>query len=213
MVTVTVTITSTDSVYADLTAPPFTVTVTDNDTPGVVFTPSTLTVTEGEMGVSIGAITLAAQPFMDVTVIFTDDTNKIEFSPSSMPFTMGNWDTPQDLAVRGLEDNDATNEVVEVTVTTQSSDSAYHGLTVPTFEVNVTDNDTREVIISETALTVIEGHASESSKQYTIRLATQPTAGSASHYSATMAMTSPPVGQGCEPCRFSQRIIGLRNSK
>ena len=70
------------------------------------------------MGVSIGAITLAAQPFMDVTVIFTDDTGKIEFSPPSMTFTMGDWDTPQDLAVRGLEDNDATNEVVEVTVTT-----------------------------------------------------------------------------------------------
>ena len=128
------------------------------------------------MGVSIGAITLAAQPFMDVTVIFTDDTNKIAFSPTSMTFTMGNWDTPRDLAVRGLEDGDPINEVVDVTTSTQSSDSAYHGLDVPTFQVNVTDNDTREVIISETALTVIEGgDASESSKQYTIRLATLPT--------------------------------------
>ena len=175
-VTATVTITSSDTDYTDLTAPTFTVTVTDNDMPGVVFAPSTLTVTEGEMGVSIGAITLAAQPFMDVTVIFTDDTNKIAFSPTSMTFTMGNWDTPRDLAVRGLEDGDPINEVVDVTTSTQSSDSAYHGLDVPTFQVNVTDNDTREVIISETALTVIEGgDASESSKQYTIRLATLPT--------------------------------------
>ena len=143
-VTVTVTITSDDPTYSGLSPyAPITITITDNDTPGVVFAPSTttLTVIEGVLGVSIGAITLAAQPFMDVTVIFTDDTNKIAFRPPSMTFTMGNWDTPKDLAVRGLEDGDPINEVVDVTTSTQSSDSAYHGLDVPTFQVNVTDND------------------------------------------------------------------------
>ena len=177
-VTVTVTVSSSDSAYANLSPyAPITITITDNDIPGVVFAPPTLTVTEGATSTNVGAMTLAAQPFMDVTVFFAHDGGKIEFFPPRITFTMGNWDTPEDIAVRGLEDDDATNEVVEVTVTTQSSDSGYHGLTVPTFEVNVTDDDVRAVIISETALTVIEGHSSENSKQYTVRLATEPTVG------------------------------------
>ena len=175
-VTVTVTVSSLDTTYANLSPyAPITITITDNDIPGVVFAPPTLTVTEGATSTNVGAMTLAAQPFMDVTVAFNHDGGKIEFFPPRITFTMGDWDTPQDLAVRGLEDNDPLNEVVEVTVTTMSDDSGYDGLTVPTFDVNVTDDDTREVIISASALTVTEGHATESEATYTIVLGTQPT--------------------------------------
>ena len=175
-VTVTVTVSSSDSAYANLSPyAPITITITDNDIPGVVFAPPTLTVTEGATSTNVGAMTLAAQPFMDVTVAFNHDGGKIEFFPPRITFTMGDWDTPQDLAVRGLEDNDPLNEVVEVTVTTMSDDSGYDGLTVPTFDVNVTDDDTREVIISASALTVTEGHATENEATYTIVLGTQPT--------------------------------------
>ena len=178
MVDVTVTITSDDNAYASLTAPTLTVNVTDNDTRGVVFASSSLTVTELAPSTDSGAITLAAQPLsgMDVTVTFTETSNKIDVFPLSLIFTMDNWDTAQFIAVQGLADADATNEVVQITTSTTSSDSAYDGLTGPTLTVNVTDNDTREVLISESELTVIEGgDASESSKQYTVRLATQPT--------------------------------------
>ena len=110
---------------------------------------------------------------MDVTVTFTETSNKIDVSPLFLTFTMDNWDTAQFITVQGLADADATDEVVEVTTSTTSSDSAYDGLTGPTLTVTVTDNDTAGVTIEEVSTIAREDGVADAS--YTVKLDTQPT--------------------------------------
>ncbi len=95
---------------------------------------------------------------------FRGDTGAVTVSDTSLVFTTGDWGTAQSVTVTGVDDDDARvsltvkQNVVVVTVTVGRVDRS--GMEdegkVGTVVVTVTDNDTADLVISESSLTVAE---------------------------------------------------------
>ena len=120
---------------------------------------------------------LATQPSGSVTVTIsghdgTDLTlSGTTLSSNQLTFTTTNWATAQTVTVKAGQDDDAANDTATLTHTASGGD--YASIRSEHLPVTVTDDDTAEVVLSETDLTVTEGDAAGSS--YTVKLATQPT--------------------------------------
>ena len=142
------------------------VSVTDNDTANLVVTPSSLTV--GETGSGTFTVKLATQPSGSVTVgVSSDDTGAATASPASLTFTMSDWDTTQTVTVSGVNDSDAAAESIMVSLSASGGD--YAGK-IGSVSVSVTDNDTANLVVTPSSLTVGE----TGSGTFTVKLATQP---------------------------------------
>ena len=160
-----------------VTAEEVTVTVTDNDTKGFTF--STQSISAAESSGNSGNITgytlkLDSEPTGVVTV---DLTGTATLLPSTMTFNAGNWGTPKDVRVTTVDDlidQGTATYTVTITHTASGAGSGYEsGVTPETVALTVTDNDTKELIVSSQALTVSEP---STTLAYTIKLGTQPTA-------------------------------------
>ena len=176
---VTVSLSASGGGYANTTAT-VSVSVTDDDTAGLVVTPSTLTV--GEAGDGTFTVKLATQPSANVTVgVSSDDTGAATASPANLTFTTADWDTTQTVTVSGVDDSDAAAESVMVSLS--ASGGGYAGKT-GSVSVSVTDNDTANLVVSTSSLTVDEA----GSDTFTVKLARQPSG------SVTVAVTSDDTG-------------------
>ena len=136
--TVTVTHRSSGGGFGPLTGT-VTVTVVDDDTlpPALVLSPQQLTVGEGDTATY--TLSLATQPTAAVTVtVSSGDTGALAV-PASFVFTASNWNQPRTVTVRGVDDNDTSDETV--TVTHDASRGGYGGVT-GTVTVTVIDDDT-----------------------------------------------------------------------
>lgn len=151
--------------------PFITVSIIDNDTAQLIVTPTSLTVTEGLTGEY--SVRLATQPRAPVTVRLEEQSDGlINLSPATLTFTALNWSAPQTVTVRAADDDvDTTYPPERITHILVSDDPAYNGLPASSVEVRVIDDDTAEITISSSALTLTEGLTAT----YTVRLATQPT--------------------------------------
>ena len=161
--------------YASLTGPSVSVTITENDTRGVTLSETALTVTEGESGTY--TVVLDSEPTGDVTVTVGGATGDVSVDTSAdtgdqntLTFTTTNWDTAQTVTVAAADDDDAVADTA-VTLTHAASGGDYASLTGPSVSVTITENDTRGVTLSATALTVKEGE----SGTYTVLLDSEPT--------------------------------------
>ena len=155
--------------YHGVSAPAVTVRVEDNDTPGITRSVAQLAINEGG---AAGGYTLAprAQPSGTVTVQLTSsDTGAATVSPPSLTFTVGNWDTPQDVTVTAVDDADAANEALEIRHDVSGAD--YEGVTVLPVAVTVVDDDTPNVNLSAASVDMDEGEQAT----WTVVLATPPT--------------------------------------
>ena len=168
------------------------VSITDDDTAGL--TVSKTSVSPGESGTDTLTVKLGSQPTADVTISITSaDTGAATAGPTPLTFTSSNWDTARTITVSGVQDNDTSDETVNVTVSATSTDSDYHGLSrIVTATIN--DDDTPGLVTSTGSLTLDEGDDGE----FTVRLATQPTA------SVTVSVTSTDTGAaGVDPASLS----------
>ena len=173
--TLTVTVTAEDG-----TLKTYTITVTRAVPPNLVVSTSTLTV--GEAGSGTFTVKLATQPSASVTVgVTSDDTGAATASPASLTFTTTNWNTTQTVTVSGVNDSDTDNE--SLTVTASASGGGYAGKT-GSVSVSVTDDDTANLVLNLTSLTVDEA----GSGTFTVKLATQPSG------SVTVSVTSDDTG-------------------
>ena len=145
------------------------VVVTDSDTRGVTISELTLTFSEG--GTITYTVVLNTQPTGDVTVTpsRTDGSDRDVTVSNALTFSTGNWNIPQTVTVNAAEDDDASNDTATIDNIVSGAD--YDSVTAASVQVTVTDNDTRGVTISETALTFDEG----GTVTYTVVLNTQPT--------------------------------------
>ena len=134
--TVTVTHRSSGGGFGPLTGT-VTVTVVDDDTlpPALVLSPQQLTVGEGDTATY--TLSLATQPTAAVTSRCRD-TGALAV-PASFVFTASNWNQPRTVTVRGVDDDDTSDETV--TVTHDASRGGYGGVT-GTVTVTVIDDDT-----------------------------------------------------------------------
>ena len=157
------------SQYAGLTAN-VVVAVDDDDYVGVVSDPTSLTILEQSAGKSY-AVRLGSQPSANVTL--TPSGTGLSFNPSSLSFTMSNWDTTQNVTVTVDNDANTVTESRTVTHTAASTDTNYNAsFTNGDVTVTAADNDSPSVVVNPTSLTIAE----QSSKTYALSLATQPSA-------------------------------------
>lgn len=145
--------TSSDASYNNVNPSDVTVTVTDNDTAGISGAQigGSINVTEGGASGSY-PIALSTQPTGGVQVTVTAgtqtqvSTDGTTFSNSIvLTFTNGNWNTPQTVYVKVIDDTTAGgNHTATIThaITGTVVDSNYPtGLTLGSVTINITDND------------------------------------------------------------------------
>jgi len=167
---------SKDAAYSDIDVPDVSVINSDDDVAGIVVAPALTPLTTSESGgETLISVRLATQPKDAVTLTLTSN-NKAEGVPKNplLTFDTHNWNTPQTLFVRGVDD-----PVVDGPVPyklrfgkVQSTDPAYHALAVPEIVLSNTDNDFAGVIITpSTSLTTTENGGEVT---FSIALATEP---------------------------------------
>ncbi|WP_209019412.1 S8 family serine peptidase [Chlorobaculum sp. 24CR] len=116
-------------------------TIAVTNPPKVVLSPASLNVAEGGTTSSL-SVALSAKPTSTVSVNINTGS---QLSASSMQLTFDstNWSTPQTVTVSAVDD--ATYEKQHsgmLTVSVQTSDSLYAGLTNSTLNYTISDNDT-----------------------------------------------------------------------
>jgi hypothetical protein len=156
------------------TAPAVLVTIVDNDVASVVVSGQPTTLDEGGPAVPY-QVRLASRPTANVTISFVSSGNLLAFTPTTLTFTPGNWNTPQSVSVSAPNDTIDRGTTYQSTVshTVSSSDPVYNGISAPSFAITITDNDTAAIILDPVSLTLTEGGAALS---YDVRLATEPLA-------------------------------------
>ena len=159
-----------DRVSASTTTPSATVTILDDDARGVTVSPTSLPVDEGMTAEY--TVVLKSEPTGNVTVTVNDPTDNTDVTaaPASLTFDENDWDTPQTVTVSAVQDADGVNEAATVTHTVSRAD--YASETASDVSVAVVDDETPDVTIVPTGITVLPGGSNE----YTVVLDTEPTA-------------------------------------
>lgn len=128
-----------------------TINVMDDDVQALEVTPATIAVNEG--GTTTYSVRLVFQPATDVVVANTvapANAEDISASPTSLTFTPSSYATPRTVTVTGLQDADVLNETATVVVSST-------GVTSRNVTVNVTDDDSVDIVTSPATITVTEG--------------------------------------------------------
>ena len=97
--------------------------------PAIVTSAGSLTVAEGST--TTFTVSLGSAPTSSVTVTpSAGDASEVRFSPATLSFTTGNWNTPQTVTVAGVYDTitDGT-QTSTLTLTASSADGNYSGIT------------------------------------------------------------------------------------
>ena len=173
---------STDATYNGraVTIGPVAVTVDDDEMVRVAVSRTELTIAEG--ATAEYTLRLATQPRLAVTIaVMTDDEGAATVNPASLIFTPADWNVAKAVTVNGVDDNDVSNESVNLTHMAESASIDYNGVRIDAVAVTVTDNDRAGVIVSQTALTLGEG----ATGTYTLMLRSEPT------HDVTIALTNP----------------------
>ena len=151
-----------------------TLSITDDDTAALVVRDESLTVGEGES--SSYTVNLATEPTDSVTVAISGHAGTAlmlsgaTLTSDALTFTAANWNTAQTVTVTADHDDNSINE--DVTLTHTATGGGYTTLT-DELSVSVTDDDTPAIVLTPVGLTVGESDTAS----YTVRLATEPTAG------------------------------------
>ena len=152
----------------------------DDDPRGVAIDPTSISLEEpapGEAAVASSyTVKLNSKPTDTVTVTIGGSNSAVSLSgatlsnTNTLTFTTSNWDTAQTVTVTPVEDANGTGETI--TLTHIQSGGDYTGIAADSVTVNVTDSDTRNVVLSPTSLTVTEGD--DTGVSYAVKLSTQP---------------------------------------
>ncbi len=152
----------------------------DDDPRGVAIDPTSISLEEpapGEAAVASSyTVKLNSKPTDTVTVTIGGANPAVSLSgatlsnTNTLTFTTSNWDTAQSVTVTPVEDANGIGETI--TLTHIQSGGDYTGIAADSVTINVTDSDTRNVVLSPTSLTVTEGD--DTGVSYTVKLSTQP---------------------------------------
>ena len=147
----------------------------DDDPRGVVIEDISIGLEEpasGETAVASSyTVKLKSRPTDAVTVTIEGGSDSVVMlSTTTLTFNADDWGTAQTVTVTPLKDANAISETI--TLTHRLSGGDYTGIAADSVTINVTDSDTRNIVLSPTSLTVTEGGATGTS--YTVKLATEP---------------------------------------
>ena len=174
-ITITHTSASADTDYNGFDVGDVTATVTDTDTAGVTISNGTRSIQEGSNSGADNTYTvvLNTEPSGAVTVaLVSSDTDAVMASVATLNFSATDWNTPKDVVLTGVEDDDGNNESVNITHTVSGAN--YNGAAVSPdpVVVTVTDDDPLGITLSASTLSVTE----DATANYTVRLNTRPDA-------------------------------------
>ena len=167
--------------YTGHAVDPVKIKVLDDDIPMLAISRSTVTV--GETATLMNAYTVkpTTQPTGTFTVnLASSNTAKVTVSPPTLTFNAGDWQTPQDVHITGVDDDDAFVNMAMITHTaamTGTDDDEYEGITGDPVTVTVTETDTRGVTFIDTTLdgsTHTISVNEDGSSEYKIRLTSAP---------------------------------------
>jgi|GEM_PF-1129978 len=160
----------------------------DNDTAGVLITPTLLNLSEGVPALTATySVRLTSQPTADVTLTISTDLAQLSSDKPTLLFTTANWATAQDVTLTVKPDdidedgnNNATSHISIVSHDLNSADPNYDDPTAPftvgTVAVQITDNDTADVLVAPATLALSEGLAGVTSATVQVELTSEPTA-------------------------------------
>ncbi|MBZ0236127.1 MAG: hypothetical protein K8M05_27620 [Deltaproteobacteria bacterium] len=144
------------------TAASLAVTVQDDDALGIETSVTTINVNEG--GTASFNVRLTAQPTANTTVtVMSSDITAATATPMTLTFTTANYATFQPVDLAGVSDVDSTNDSVTVSLTAT-------GLSARTVGVTVLDDDTQDILLTTTTVTVGEAGTGT----FGVRLAAMP---------------------------------------
>lgn len=172
-------VSSSDEAYNGVPVNEIVVSITDNDSPGsVVMTESgsSTQVIEGGAGDTY-TLVLTSKPGGNVTVV-PNAGNQLTVDPATVTFTPENFNTPQIIAVNAVDDSQAEAgppHTGTISHNVISSDADYNSAAVNDVVVAITDNDTRNVIVTESngSTSVSEDGVTD---RYTLALTLRPIA-------------------------------------
>ncbi len=180
-----------------------TVSITDNDTPGVTVTQSGGTTEVAEGGATdTFTVVLTSQPTANVSIALTG--SQVTPTPTPLTFTSGNWNVAQTVTVTAIDDaiDEASPHTGSVSFAVTSGDSNYDNFAVPAVSVQVSDNDTAGVTVTESGgnTAVTEGGATDS---YTVVLQSEPTGNVTVVLSTTAQLSLAPPGLTFTPANWN----------
>ncbi|MDH3283466.1 MAG: Ig-like domain-containing protein, partial [Acidobacteriota bacterium] len=167
--------TSTDPNYAGLNASNVSLTNNDDETAGVTVSPPSGPTTEAG-GQATFTVVLNSQPSANVSIgLSSSDTGEGTVSPTSLTFTVANWNAAQAVTVAGVDDALADGNVVYsiVTAPATSADPNYTGLNAVDVSITNNDNETAGFTVAP-----LSGPTTEAGGQatFTVVLNSQPAA-------------------------------------
>lgn len=208
--TITHTITSSDPDYAAISSYLVWMQITDNDAAGflVTHTGGTTDVFEGGAGDTYD-VRLTSRPVANVVVSVSPDT-QVNSTPATLTFTPLDWSSPQPINVTAVDDP-ATETPIHAGAVSHSfsGDAAYAALAPIVVPVSVSDNDTPAVLVTPTdaGTAVAEGGPGD---DYTVVLATQPSANVTITITAPGDLTTSPTSLTFTPANWNQaRTVGV----
>ncbi|MBF0286917.1 MAG: S8 family serine peptidase, partial [SAR324 cluster bacterium] len=146
--TITLTASSSDSIFNSITPGDISVTNQDNDSAGLEISNINDTITE-EANAAIVTAKLNTAPTSDVTMnISSSDTTEATVYPSTLTFTSVNWNGLQEIEVTGVDDNSQDgNQAFNLVFATTSNDSNYNNLSYTLSTTNI-DNETSGFLVT-----------------------------------------------------------------
>ena len=114
---------------------------------GIAVSTAALTVTEQDSTGDGYTVVLDTEPTADVVVTVAGHVGTdVTANPTTLTFTMSNWETAQTVTVTADNDADTTDDSVALTHSAASADSGYSGIAIAGVAVTVNDNDTAQVL-------------------------------------------------------------------
>ena len=169
---------SNDTSYSTLSSQSVTVTNLDNDTPGFNISSMNRHTNEDLESASF-QVKLYTIPSNNVSISFSssDTSEGIIQSGASLVFTQANWNSPQTVIVKGVNDNlkdgDITFSIISSPAT--SEDTNYNGINPVDISVINDDNDTAGVVVAASPDPLVTTE-SGGKAAFTLKLRTKPTA-------------------------------------
>ena len=174
--------------YTDNETAEVSVAIADNDAPAISINPTALSADEG--GSTSYTVRLSRQPTVaagSVTVTIagqsTETTeNDISLSGSALSgpdndrivFNRANWNVPRRITVNVAEDDDAEDDGNVTLTHTATGQAEYQNITGPAVTVDITENDTRAILVSLDPINVNEGD--QVGETYRVKLSAEPDA-------------------------------------
>lgn len=145
-ITIKVNASSSESRFDNFPAQTVSVTTIDNDVAGLRVVESSGSTSVNESGTTdTFTVVLTARPLSNVVLsVASSNTAEVTASPATLTFTNSNWNRPQTVTVRGVNDEmvdgDQTS-LMTISVDDTKSDNAFDDLAEQTITVTTVDND------------------------------------------------------------------------